>query len=215
MDAHEGLGQLFTHVDMEALSISQKENWILEWEPIKESFSTVVRRWKCCPACGAEQEMEPAAFRMVSVPVVADLTQAIGDFFGGESSEMMFDCGDGPGRCGFSSDENVAVNLRFSVDSRPAVLCVQVKRYSYHAGGPRRDGSEVQVPGRLDFEGGAYVLSSFIEHIGQSARSGHYVSFYRCDSTWMRGDDRVCSPVSSDFAMLCAKGACIFFYVRL
>ena len=61
-----------------------------------------------------------------------------------------------------------------------------------------------------------YRLHSFVNHVGASAATGHYVAFARGDEGWQEFDDSRVRAISS-FSQLppnAHTGGYLFFYVR-
>jgi uncharacterized UBP type Zn finger protein len=108
-----------------------------------------------------------------------------------------------------------------SMQVPPAVLALHVKRFSPNLSTNRIEKRSDRIvfpevwspkwPGTNQ-----YRLHSFVNHVGASAATGHYVAFARGDEGWQEFDDSRVRAISS-FSQLppnAHTGGYLFFYVR-
>ena len=60
-----------------------------------------------------------------------------------------------------------------------------------------------------------YRLVGFIKHIGSSAKSGHYVSYFKPENDAFEIDDSRCSPIDHEQFMQEANDSYIFMYKKI
>ncbi len=99
----------------------------------------------------------------------------------------------------------------------PPVITVQLNRFSYSSIMQRifklhqkiTGTNQIEIPARLAPDGVRHVynLTGFIVHIGQSAQSGHYISYIKKDDQWYGANDSNVEPVTDIEIAEAAKDA--------
>lgn len=80
--------------------------------------------------------------------------------------------------------------LRTSIQLKPNILVILLKRFkTLKSGRITKLTTEITLPDKLDIPGFSGDLIGFIDHIGVSPHSGHYVSNVKINNTWYLCND--------------------------
>lgn len=123
-----------------------------------------------------------------------------------------------------------SASTQFVIHALPQNILIQAKRFFTDATGTKffKNTAEINVDEVLDFKEflaqeyrdtetrTRYELVSFIAHMGNTVKSGHYYSlFKRSDGTWVRINDTKCEQIPRSEMLQEAKSGYLFMYRRI
>jgi len=218
-DAHEFCLELLNQMHDELLAEQKKQT---EQPEEKKPIELPTQIFDF--TCSATLQCSTCSYQRANLEMYRDLSIDLPPVAGSEISletlvESHFRTEDVEYRCEKCSG-TLASSSR-SMQVPPAVLALHVKRFSPNLSTNRIEKRSDRIvfpevwspkwPGTNQ-----YRLHSFVNHVGASAATGHYVAFARGDEGWQEFDDSRVRAISS-FSQLppnAHTGGYLFFYVR-
>jgi ubiquitin C-terminal hydrolase len=112
----------------------------------------------------------------------------------------------------------------YRIESLPDVVPISVLRYRYNmtTGEAVKLKTALDIPEFLDLstfclnasEPSRYRLKMFVQHRGDTTRSGHYVSYARDGEQWREFNDRTVTDIGTKALFQQASSSTLFFYVK-
>lgn len=208
-DAHEFLRYLIEKMEKAYLMRFRNESWFKdidqyskETTPLNQILGGYLRSTVTCFSCHHESvTFQHFQDLPLDISRVGTLTEAIQGYF---SKENLEECGY---KCE-SCKKRVSASKRFSLERAPAVLCIQLKRFTAMGG---KLSKHIMISEKLNLQkylskasdlnqNSLYRFVSMVTHLGGSSSGGHYTAvgmgpngnFYHFD------DSRVTSiPIDS------------------
>lgn len=186
-DAHEFLRYLIEKMEKSYLSRFRSEIWFKDLDqyskettPLNQILGGYLRSTVACFSCNYESvTFQHFQDLPLDISRVQTLNEAITGYFSRENLE----------ECGYkceSCKKKVSASKRFSLERAPAVLCIQLKRFTAMGG---KLSKHITISDKLNLQkylskssdlsqNCLYRLVSMITHLGGSSSAGHYTGTF-------------------------------------
>ena len=192
-DAHEAFLKICEILDNATKSVlftsSQPDPLGLDYDSIiKRLFFGIQKITETCSSCSYSTEKSESFFNMDISPSNNIQKTIISEWNRNSFQKTCQIC------------DNTTQHLQtISIQVKPNILVILFKRFRFlKTGRLTKLNTEIALPEQLKIPGFFGNLIGFIDHLGTTPHSGHYVSNVKIDNTWFLCNDSLITPNTSN-----------------
>lgn len=155
---------------------------------VKSLFEGKLNSTVTCSRNHASSTVEPFFNLSLDISSSSSLQGALTQFFAPDSNIPGYNC--------VQCHKKVSISKKYSLDSLPSVLSIQLNRFNAFA---QKINKNINFDDLLKVNGQDFELYGIVEHLGGSINSGHYIAYVKApNGSWYKADDSFVSTSRVD-----------------
>ena len=152
---------------------------------IKQLFYGVIATTEICSICGYNNIKTPDPFLNICVEPTLDFGKNLTSEWNRKTKQIV---------CNLCSKNNKHLQTTVIL-TRPNILVILFQRFKQQKSGRiSKNNKEINLVSELKIPGFSGNLIGYIEHLGSTPNSGHYISNVKINSSWFSCNDTVVKP---------------------